>query len=171
MVAEASAASVVRDRHRERGLRQAAEEEATFTGVLRELAERRAPVAVRTALGRAHRGLVVALGQDFLVLRDAMVGGLPVFLPLRSVSTVRSVERIEGDVAGARPSPLETGLAALLTGLAGTRPQVTLVSTSGEVLTGSLRSAGVDVVTIRLDGGGSTHIPMAAVSEVTLRDV
>src|SRR5688500_9679971 len=67
VAADAAASS----RARERWLRAAADEEATFGGVLLDLAERGAPVVVAGRAGRRHRGVVRAVGADFCLLRSA----------------------------------------------------------------------------------------------------
>src|SRR4051812_21674722 len=81
LLADAAADAAVSDRSQGRVLRQVAEEEATFVGVCVDLAERGVGVVIRTASGRSHRGVVVAVGRDFLVVRDAARAGTPVFVP------------------------------------------------------------------------------------------
>src|SRR3954468_4899109 len=84
---EARADDAGRHRGRERSLRRQAEEDATFAGTLLDLAERRAAVTIRTTAGRAHAGLVLAVGEDFCVVRSA--GGDDTFVVLTAVSAVR----------------------------------------------------------------------------------
>src|SRR3546814_9710109 len=70
-VAEARVDQAAQGRARERWLRTIAEEEATFAGVLADLAERASGVALSTTAGRRHRGSIGGLGADFVALRPA----------------------------------------------------------------------------------------------------
>ncbi|HEX9969342.1 MAG TPA: hypothetical protein VGB03_04320 [Acidimicrobiales bacterium] len=148
-------------------LRRQAEEEARFTGLVLDLAEQGAPVTVRTTAGRRHHGVVAAVADDFLVLHAA--GARPVFLPYRSVAVVRTAGGGDG-TASARPAPLRTRLVHALGGLAGDRPRVVVVVDGDETISGELRSAGVDLIVVRLEGNppSSVHVRMDAVNEVTL---
>jgi hypothetical protein len=176
LLADAAADAASSERSQARLLRQVAEEEATFVGVAVDLAERGTGVVVRTSSGRAHRGVLLAVGRDFVVVRDPSGHGAPAFVALVAVTTLRPQPGIGGglDTAGARAAPRDVSLAAVLTALAAERPrvQVGLVAGSAEPVAGELRSAGVDVVTVRLDGdaGLLAHVPLAAVAEVLLLD-
>lgn len=172
IVADAVAEEAARDRSRERVLRQIAEEEATFLGVALDLAERGATVVARTSSGRIHRGQVLAVGRDFVVLRDS--GGPPAFLAVASMSSLRPQPGSASvDTAGGRAAPLDVGLAALLVGLATERPRVQVSAVGDEPVAGELRSVGLDVLTLRLDGdaGLRAHVRLAAVSELLLLDL
>ena len=174
LVADAVAESAARERSQERVLRDVAAAEATFLGVALDLAEGGVGVVVRCSSGRAHRGRVLAVGRDFLVLRDGVKP--PVFLAAWAVSSLRpqpgwSADSVEA--AGARTAPLAVSLAALLGGLAGNRPRVQVVAAGEEPVAGELRSAGADVLTVRLDGDRRlvTHVRLGAVSELVLLDL
>ncbi|HUP87214.1 MAG TPA: hypothetical protein VM143_16285 [Acidimicrobiales bacterium] len=172
LVADAVAESAARERSRTRVLRQIAEEEATFVGVALDLAEQGATVVVRTSSGRAHRGGVVAVGRDFLVVRDG--GRPPAFLAIRAIASLRpQAGSASPDTAGGRSAPLDIGLAALLPTMAAGRPRVQVCALGDEPLAGELRSSGVDVLTLRLDGeaGLRAHIRLDAVAELLLFDV
>ena len=172
LLADAAAEEAARERSQTRVLRQIAEEEATFLGIAVDLAERGSVVVARTSSGRAHRGRVLAVGRDFVVLRDA--AGPPAFLAVPALASLRPQPGDgRGDVAGARVAPLDVGLAALLVVLAADRPRVQVSAVGDEPVAGQLRSAGVDVVTIRLDGdaGLRAHLRVGAVSELVLLDV
>ena len=177
LLADAAADAASSERSQARLLRQVAEEEATFVGVAVDLAERGTGVVVRTSSGRAHRGVLLAVGRDFVVVRDPSGHGAPAFVALAAVTTLRPQPGTGGgglDTAGARSAPRDVSLAAVLTALAAERPrlQVGLVSGSDEPVAGELRSAGVDVLTVRLDGdaGLRVHVALAAVAEVLLLD-
>ena len=158
----------------ERSLRTVAEAEATFVGIAIDLAERGVAVAVRTSAGRTHRGRLVGAGRDFLVLEDparppvvvatAAIGSLRP-QPAAGVGSVR-------DVAGARPAPLDVSLPGLLARWAAERPRVQVTPNGDEPITGELRAAGLDVVTLRLDGPARAvvHVPIAALTDLTLLD-
>jgi hypothetical protein len=165
--AERRVDEAVEARSSEGWLRRQAEEEARFTGLVLDLAEQGAPVTIRTTAGRQHRGVVVAVAEDFLVLHAA--GGRPTFLPYRAIAVVRSAAA-GGDIASSRMAPLRTKLVHALGGLAGDRPRVLVVVDGDETISGELRSAGVDVLVLRLDGTPPSvvHLRVDAVNEVTL---
>ena len=172
VVADAVAEEAARERSQTRTLRQVAEEEATFVGVALDLAERSSGVVARTSSGRSHRGRVVMVGRDFVVVRDG--SGPPVFLPASALSSLRPEPgAASADTAGGRAAPRAVGFAALLVGLAADRPRVQVSAAGDETVTGQLRSVGVDVVTVRLDGAASlrAHVRIAAISEVLLLDL
>ena len=169
---EARGAGEARARMQERALRRAAEQEATFVGVLVDLAESGEEVVVALASGRSHRGPLVAVGRDFVALRDAH--NQPVFLALSAVTDVRLLPGARpGDTTGAAPVEDRSTMAAVLAGLAGEGRRVR-VGTWGDVLgvAGELRSVGTDVVTLRLDTRPATtvYLRLEAVSEVVLVD-
>ena len=172
VVADAVAEEAARERSQTRVLRQIAEEEATFAGVALDLAERSASVVARTSSGRVHRGRVLAVGRDFVVLRDG--AGPPAVLAMSALSSLRPQPGSASvDTAGGRGAPLAVGLAALLVGLAAERPRVQVSAVGDEPLAGQLRSVGVDVLTVRLDGdtGLRAHVRLGAVTEVLLLDL
>ena len=171
LVADAVAEESARERAQTRRLRQIAEEEATFLGVAVDLAERGAVVVARTSSGRTHRGKVLAVGRDFLVLRDG--GGPPAFVPVAALSSLRPQPGAASlDTAGGRPASLSVGLAALLVGLSADRPRVQVTAVGDEPVAGVLRSVGVDVLTLVLDGdtGLRAHVRIGALSELLLLD-
>lgn len=170
-VGDARAADAADDRVRMRVLRQISEDEATFAGIVLELAERGSAVTVRTAAGRVHRGRIVAVGRDFLVMREGDTP--PVFVPTSAATTVRpaSADRGESVVGGRRP-PLDATLAAVLSGLAGDRPRIHLaIVGDSQVVAGELRTVGTDVVVLRGDDGGNVYVHLAAVQEVVVHDL
>lgn len=155
-------------RRDEASLRRQAEEEARFTGIALDLAELGEAVMVRTSTGRQHRGRIVAVAEDFLVVQAQ--GAAPVFVPFVAVSMVRPAPGIDAPEAGsARTAPLGTRLVHALAGLAAERPRVTLVVHGHEAFSGELRTVGHDVLTLRLEGGGSSvYVPLTALTEVTV---
>jgi hypothetical protein len=177
-LSDAAADAAAAERSQSRLLRQAAEEEATFVGVAVDLAERAARVVVRTSSGRSHRGVLLAVGRDFVVVREPGGDGAPAFVSLAAVTTIRPQPSGGGsallDASGSRAAPRDASLAAVLATLAVERPrvQVGLAGGGEEPLAGELRSVGLDVLTLRLDGdaGRSAHVRLGAVAEVLLLD-
>jgi hypothetical protein len=151
LVADAAADAAARERAHERALRETAELEATFVGVVLDLAEQGSAVVVRTAAGRTHRGRVIGVGTGAIAVRDE--GRPPVLIAMAAVTSVRPAasEGRPRDVAGGRPAPLD----------------LSVVPFAGE-----LRSVGADLVTVRLDGDRRllAHVPVAAVADVVLLD-
>lgn len=162
-LAEQRADAAAASRARERWLRQAAAEEARVAGVLLDLAERAATVAVQGVGGRTHRGVVRAVGEDFAALRT---GAGDVLVAYAAMAAIRP----EGAaVAGSdRAQALDLGLAEALAAVAGTRPRVLVVARDGTGLAGELRSAGIDVLALAVDGGAQVFVPTAAIAEVTI---
>jgi hypothetical protein len=155
-------------RAREGFLRRTALEEATFAGVLVDLAERGSPVLVVGAGGRRHRGVLRSIGADFVGLRTP--DGRDVLLAHRGIASVRPAGRAP-EAAGDRATTLPLGLGEALAVLAEDRPRVLVLTVPGdEGLAGLLTSVGRDVVAVLLDGGDrrTAYVALAAVAEVTL---
>jgi hypothetical protein len=167
---EASHEAAVRARTEERDRRERATELATWVGALRDLAERRAVVSLRARSGRVHRGALVGVGLDHVVL-ERPVGAL-VLLALEAVRTVRPEPGEPAPPAmGDRESPQDRTLAEALQRLVeGRHPVVLVVEDVAEPLHGLVIGFGEDVVTLRLTGAdrGTVYLPLAAVDEVVL---
>jgi hypothetical protein len=155
-------------RARERWLRTAAEADATLPGVLLDLGERDANVAIATTGGRRVLGTIEVVGADFIAVRaDA---GHEVLLAIAAVASVRTAPSLDPAV-GDRVITTDLRLGDLLSELAADRERVRLVvRDGGDVVAGELRSVGRDVVTLRSvsDSGGAAYVPIAAVVEVGL---
>ena len=155
-------------RAREHWLRAAASADATFSGILLDLAERGIAVSVATVAGRRLQGLVEVLGADFLALRSASGG--EVLVSLTAISTVRTAPTV--DVAsGERVVTTDLRLSDVLGELAAERARVRLVLLDGsEAVAGELRSVGQDVVTVRTDGSApaTAYARTEAIAEVTM---
>ena len=166
-VADARIDAAAEQRSRERWLRTAAEHDATFGGVLLDLAERRSSVAVQTAAGRRHHGAIEAIGADFVALRKPSGGEL--LLALRAITVLRAGPT---DVAvGERVVTTELRLVEVLGELAADRARVLLVAQSADdVVSGELRSVGIDVATVRADGDPPmpVYVRTDTISEVGL---
>ena len=166
LVGDTRSRDAVRARVRERHLRDAAGADATLLGIALDLAEEGAEVVVTTDMGRPVTGRIT------LVSTDTLAVGMS-YVPLRSVVTIRRPpgSRSVETPTGRRPAPRATTFAVLIGELALDRPRVA-VAARGEpaVLTGELRRAGADVMTLRLDGDPPVvaYVSLESVSTVTL---
>ncbi len=168
LIADARAEESADARARERWLRAAADADATLAGVLLDLGERDANVAIATVEGRRVLGTIELVGADFISVRtDA---GHELLLGAGSLASVRTAPSLDPAV-GDRVTTTDLRLADVLAELAADRARVRLVVRgSGDVLAGELRSVGRDVLTLRTEGasGGTTYVPLAAVVEASL---
>ena len=177
-LAEARVDEAVISRLRERSLRQLAADEATMLGLCLDLAESARPVLARTTEGRVHRGVLVAVGADFVAMRSPT--GDATFLPVGHLAWLRPAPGTwagaparGGEAAGSRNPPLAARLVDVLTGLAGDRPRVRLVVAGDpDTWSGRLRGCGADVLSVEQAGEPRLvgWIPLSQVSEVGLVD-
>ncbi|MBX3313843.1 MAG: hypothetical protein KF906_05940 [Actinobacteria bacterium] len=152
-------------RRRQRSLLAQAGEEGTFAGVLVDLAERRAPVALHTRAGRLLRGTVRSLGADHLGLVGP--GGDLTYVPLAAVTGIRpepGARSTDGDRRDRRTATLH----ALLVELAIDRPTVAIYTVGGDRVPGRLRAAGRDLATVRGGTGSDCYVALAAINDVAL---
>lgn len=171
-VADARAEEAAGERVRERWLRQQAEEEASFAGVLVDLAERGMTVTVTGASGRRHQGRVAAVGADFVALRGP--SGRLTLLALGSVARVRLAppdRRVSGSPRDRVEGSSEVTLAEVLAQAVGHRPRLSVHSGADHLL-GELRAVGADVLSISVDEqtSGLTYARLASVSEISFLD-
>jgi hypothetical protein len=155
-------------RARERWLRAAADADATFSGILLDLAERGAAISVATVAGRRLQGVVAVLGADFVSMRS--VSGGEVLVALATISSVRTAPPVDR-ASGERVVTTDLRLGDVLGELASERARVRLVLLDGsEAVAGELRSVGQDVVTLRTDGQdpATAYARTDAIAEVTL---
>lgn len=155
-------------RARERWLHAAATADATFGGVLVDLAERGTTLAVSTTRGRRHHGRLEVIGADFVALRGP--GGAEVLLALAAVASVRTAPLVE-PAGGERVVTTALRLTEVLAELTAERARVVIVTGDGaDAVVGELRAVGYDVVTIRTDADppGAAYVPVAAIAEVAL---
>lgn len=177
-LAEARVDEAVVSRLQERALRQLAAEEATLLGLCLDLAEARRPILARTTEGRVHRGVLVAVGADFVALRSST--GDATFLPVGHLSWLRPAPGAwagaparSGAAAGDRKPPLAARLVDVLTGLGADRPRVRVVLAGDpDVWAGRLRGCGTDVLSVELSGEPKVigWAPLGQVTEIGLVD-
>jgi hypothetical protein len=165
------AADAVDRRARERSLRDQAVGSATLVGVLVDLAERSASVALLVGSHRL-RGRLVGVGRDFCVLEQP--SGRPILIALSALGSLTvatpagsrpgGIGRIEAP-GGDRDPEVTLSLAAALGALAEERSPAALVVAGGHQEEGTLIGAGADVLTLRTDGQPRRliHIPLEAV--------
>jgi hypothetical protein len=155
-------------RSRERWLRQQAVETAAFAGVLADLAERRAVVAMQTRAGHAHQGELCAIGADFCVIRP-WTARRDTILATAAIAAVRT--HSDEPVSGDRVPRLDLHLTDVLAGLAAERERVVLGPMhGGDTIVGALQSLGQDLVVVRLDAGRprTAYVPLSQIGEVRL---
>jgi hypothetical protein len=157
-------------RARERWLRRQAQEDARFAGVVLDLAEAGRGVTITTTAGRQHRGRFTLVAADCVVLRDEREGD--VYLALGSIAVVTpDAEVAAGPGSGDREAASTATLLELLSELSAERPDVVVaVDGMDQPLVGRLVGAGVDVVTIRLEGepARTCFVPAQSLSSVSL---
>ena len=164
--ADAAVDEAARRRARARWLQVAAEEEASLVGTLVDLGERGQPVVVEVGDHRM-RGTIAGVGGDFVAVRTERGG--PALVPLDVVDAVRA-EPGAADVRGDRAATLDVTLDAVLGPIAADRPDVLVRTRGGVVLRGQLRSAGSDVLRLRVEGDPPTPtwVPVSAVAVIVL---
>jgi hypothetical protein len=165
--ADARVDEAARLRARERWLRHQAEEEGSLAGVLADIAERGASVALHVRGGRRHRGEVAALGSDFVALRSA---GADVIVALHAVTSVRTLPG-EASTIGDRSVGTSHRLVDVLAGLAAERATVVLVlADHNEAVAGVVLWVGQDVVGVRVAGGTAfmAYVAVGAIVEVVV---
>jgi hypothetical protein len=152
-------------RSRERWLQEAAAGDASFAGVLIDLAERGQRLQLQLATGRRVVGTIEGLGADFVAVAVAPVGDA--LVPLLAIDQVAALD--DAPVAGERAIATDLRLADVLAALAGDRERVRCVGRDAtSPVAGVLRSAGTDVVTVRTDADPAVTVslPIASLTEV-----
>ena len=165
--AEAQVGEAAASRARQRWLQQQAVEETTFAGVLTDLAERGRPVLAHTTAGRRHRGLIRAVGTDFVSISTDT--GADVLVATHALTSVRSQPRDTAAHSG-RAVSLAMTLADAVAALSEERPRVAIATTDEATLNGELRAVGQDVVTLRVDGDtrANVYVPLGAVTDISV---
>lgn len=151
-------------RRRQRSLQQQVSEEASFRGVLVDLADHRRSVAVDTVVGSRPLELR-GVGIDFCAGIDR---GRWVLVALHAVAAVRPLGGGLDLPGGSRAVGVDATLLEALADLLGDRPRVAATLVSGEPVTGELRSVGTDVVTLRADGDPARAVHLSTAHLVEL---
>ena len=175
--ADEEAREVARIRSAARRLAEEAAEERDLPGVLRHLEAQGHTVRLTTGPGRAHRGVVRAVGEDYLALATERAWGL---VALRAVAALRVDGPGEAGGAGWAAGPdwsevPPTRLADAVGRLAGQDLPVR-VHTGGDTVgtVGELTSAGVDHLQLACDpevplrAAGTVYVPLGSLAELWL---
>lgn len=144
--------------------RQAAEE-ATFVGVLADLAERGRSLTIDTVGARRHHGAVRLVGEDFCFLTTRK--GLDVLVRYEAVLAVRPAPHEIGTAGDRVIAPVVTFREAMAV-LADADARVSAVGLGGGAVSGELRSVGRDVLKLRLDDRGACYVRLASLGEVSV---
>ncbi len=146
-------------------MRRQAAEEATLAGVLVDLAERGAAVAIHTVAGHRHRGRITTVGRDVVGLV-----GPDGHVTLVHVDAVVAVRPQPGalPVTGDGRLDLSTTLRRELSELYHDRERARLTLLGGETVTGALDNVGLDVLGLTTDRGGRAYVPLCSVLEVSV---
>lgn len=165
---EAAHRAAVQARREERERSARAGEVASWSGTLRDLAERRVDVSVSCAAGRQHRGALVAVGVDHIGLRVGPSG-----LVVIAIDTVRAVRPEPGSPGGAamgdRDEPRDRRIEDVLDEVVARDGRVAVVLRDvPEPLHGEVLGLGDDVLTIRLETARRERVfvPLAAIAEL-----
>jgi hypothetical protein len=157
-------------RARTEWLRRQAVEEATFVGVLADLAEHDERVVIESAAG-ARVGRLRVVGQDFCALKmgEGDVRRGHVLVPYHSLTSVRPSgdAAIAVGVTGDRVLTPRATFIGALSALADERARLRLTTAAGS-LTGELRSVGIDVATLRLDDRRPAYARVTSLVEVSV---
>lgn len=165
-------------RSRLRALSEAAAGSATLVGLLVDLAERGAEVAITCTAPAPNQGAgattvtgtVVGVGRDFVVMEQH--SRRPVIIRTSSLASVQPLGGgAEPDAPGGdRPAPLALSLEAVLAELAAELAPIALGTGSGR-LDGDLLAVGQDVLTLRsgVSPRRVIHIPTASLQWCELR--
>ena len=142
--ADERTAQAARMRSRERSLRDQAAGEATWSGLLVDLAETAGEVTLEVG-SKTLRGGLVGVGAGFCVL--VQDGRRPALIPTDRIVALWK----EKAASGSRFPHLDLTFEAALSGLADERSPVCVVLTGGSQVTGELVRSGTDLVSIRTD--------------------
>jgi hypothetical protein len=137
------------------------EETATWIGTWLNLAETEELVSFSTCVGSRHTLKIAMVGSDVVVGTEA--SGSTIFVALSAVETLQISTR--RPAAGDREVD-GIGMQSLLFQIAGERPEVSVRTFSGSMLTGVLLNVGADVLSIRSETGAVTALPISRVAEV-----
>jgi hypothetical protein len=167
---EAAHEEAVRARAAERALRERATETASWVGTLRDLAERQIGVVLHGRSGRGHRGVLIAVAEDYVAMR--LPGGQTVALAREAVTSVRPEPGLPATPAtGDRDRAQDRTLLELIDRAAEERRRVAIAAEGvTDVLQGTLVGVGEDVISLRLDSHerGMIYVRADAVLEVVV---
>lgn len=162
-IAELRTEDAARSRARVGAMKAQAAEDATVVGVLADLREREAQVLLTTTSGRRHRGQVLVVGPDALVLRV----GVHEWLVTR-IAAVASVRLVGGDPVNGEGSATTMSRFGRILGAAAQPGEWIRISVGGEAFGGTVVATSAEVVVLRLDNGDVSYVNLDAVEEASL---
>lgn len=127
-------------------------EEAKFSGLLTDLAERHSLVSINTEGGRRLTGSIHELGSDFVAIRN--IGQTPTYVRLRAIIAVEvdGTPQQIGTPSARENTSLRT-LDMVISELAEENTPIRFATKNAiELRSGTLTSSGIDVVTLELVG-------------------
>jgi hypothetical protein len=160
-------AEAVRDRSRERRLREQAASTATLAGILVDLAERATAVVIGIGEHRCS-GRVVGVSRDFCLVEQ--LNGRPAIVPLTAVTSVAPGGPAPSTPAGDRHPVLSLSLVSALAAMAEDRAPVA-VRAGADHIEGDLTSAGEDVVCVRSGPPARklSYVPVGSLTYIEVR--
>ncbi len=162
-VAEMRTDEAARSRSAVGSLKAVAAADATVVGVLADLRQRGAQVLLTTTTGRRHRGEVLLVGPDALVLRIGVLEWL-----VTRIASVASVRLVGGDPVSGEGSPSSPASFGRILGAAAQPGEWIRISVGGEAFGGTVVAVSADVAVLRLDNGDLTYVNLDAVEEASL---
>ena len=162
-VAEVRSDMAARDRARLGALRAHAAEDATLVGVLADLRERAATVVLHTTHGRNHRGEVLLVGPDALVLKVGARDWL-----VTRLAAVASVRLVGGDPVTGEGAASSTSRFGRMLAAAAQPGEWLRMAVGGDVFGGAVMTISAEVAVLRLDGGDIAYVNLDAVEEAVL---
>jgi hypothetical protein len=165
-IAELRTEDAARSRARVGAIHAHAAEEATLTGVLADLLERGGQVLLTLTNGRRHRGEVLVVGPDAVVLRVGQCEWL-----VTRLGAVASVKPVGGDPVHGEGTPTTASSFGRLLSAAALPGEWMRVSVGGEAFGGDVIAVSDEVAVLRLDNGDVTYVNLDAVDEVSLNSV
>jgi hypothetical protein len=166
LIGELRTEDAARSRARVGAIHAHAAEEATLTGVLADLLERGGQVLVTITNGRRHRGEVLVVGPDALVLRVGQREWL-----VTRLAAVASVKLVGGDPVHGEGMPTTASSFGRLLSAAAQPGEWMRVSVGGEAFGGNVIAVSDEVAVLKLDNGDVTYVNLDAVEEVSLSSV
>lgn len=140
------------DRRYARGInKQIDSEEANLVGTLCDIGERRRTCSIQMVSGSNYRGTVVTLGSDGFVIESRRSKTV---LHLDALVSIRHAGSAYDRRSESRTNPSFVSMIDDLIHSSGTRASV--VTRSGTVLRGRIRSTGGDHIQLALDGSRDT---------------
>jgi hypothetical protein len=162
-ITELRTEDAARSRSRVGAMKAHAAEDATVVGVLADLREREAQVLLTTTSGRRHRGQVLIVGPDALVLRT----GSHEWLVTR-IAAVASVRMVGGDPVNGEGSATTTSRFGRILGAAAQPGEWMRIAVGGEAFGGTVVATSAEVAVLRLDNGDLSYVNLDAVEEASL---